>query len=191
MSKRIEKEIRDFCVAKNISIKDGMINSEDRGKIQDYIVKIKERERRNTRHHEQLVNCSPKFIIGQVMNGLVGKILFSPIEKYLVEALKREGMDEGVERQYPIGKYKIDIAYPKFNLAIECDGHEYHKGDIRQIEHDQRRDKYLARKGWRTLRFSGIQIRRNINSCIDKIKLYRPPTDEEADVYKKAIEGRT
>ena len=65
----------------------------------------------------------------------------------------------------------MDFAYPEQKLAVECDGYKWHKQDKEQIEKDIERDKYLAKKGWRVLHFSGVQIRRNIKECINEIKV--------------------
>ena len=75
-----------------------------------------------------------------------------------------------VEEQYKIGTKRVDFAYPNQRLVIECDGYKWHRQDKEQIERDIERDKYLARKGWRVLHFSGVQIRRNIKGCINEIK---------------------
>ena len=74
------------------------------------------------------------------------------------------------EKQYIIGTKMVDFAFPKQRLVVECNGYKWHKHDKGQIEGDIKRDIYLAKKGWRVLHFSGIQIRRNIRGCINEIK---------------------
>jgi len=74
------------------------------------------------------------------------------------------------EKQYSIGTKVVDFAFQEQKLVVECDGYKWHKQDKEQIERDIERDKYLARKGWRVLHFSGVQIRRNIEGCINEIK---------------------
>lgn len=44
----------------------------------------------------------------------------SPIERRLYDALKFRG--ECVKTQVRCGKYRIDIALPAYNIAVECDG---------------------------------------------------------------------
>ena len=92
----------------------------------------------------------------------------TPIEKYMENAMFNHKIP--AESQYKIGKKIADFAYPQQRLVIECDGYKWHKQDKEQIEKDIKRDKSLARKGWRVLHFSGVQIRRNIEGCIKEIK---------------------
>ena len=162
------KELEAFCASKGIKLREGKIRVEDKDIIEKYLKKVFERERQHTRYVEEEANWKPNFLSCIVKD----EMLFSPIEDYLWKALEREELTKKATTQHPIGPYKIDIAYPDIKLAVECDGHEYHKDDKAQIERDQRRDKYLARKGWKTLRFSGLTIRRGIASCVDKIRFY-------------------
>lgn len=92
----------------------------------------------------------------------------TPIEEYMLDALYNAKIMP--EKQYNIGTKIVDFAFPKQRLIVECDGYKWHKYDKEQIERDIKRDKYLAKKGWRVLHFSGIQIRRNIEGCIKEIK---------------------
>jgi len=91
------------------------------------------------------------------------------IEKYMANAMINTNLPIA-EEQYKIGTKIVDFAYPEQKLAVECDGYKWHKQDKDQIEKDIERDKYLAKKGWRVLHFSGVQIRRNIEGCIREIK---------------------
>jgi very-short-patch-repair endonuclease len=90
------------------------------------------------------------------------------IEIIMAEALEREGI-EAVE-QFPIrGRfgYVLDFAIPEKKIDIECDGEHFHKeGNSR----DRKRNWVLRNRGWKILRFTGTQIKEDINSCITKIK---------------------
>lgn len=91
----------------------------------------------------------------------------SPIERRLYNALTSRGYD--VRTQVPCGKYRIDIALPAYNLAIECDGKAYHSTPA-QREHDRRKDRFLRARGWRVLRFSGRQINGQMADVLRKIE---------------------
>jgi len=72
--------------------------------------------------------------------------------------------DMGVE----IGPYKTDFLFPESMLIVEADGQEYHSSPS-QIKRDDRRDKYLMKRGYTVLRFSGSQIYGSVQTCIAKI----------------------
>lgn len=158
------EEVNKFCKLSGIPISGGCINNTDRDKIENFLhMKIKQ-EKGFTRSLER------KNSVSTVMDSMKKMVCDSPIEKYLWDALVHFGLDTKAKMQYEIGKYRIDIAFPDSRLAVECDGAQYHRANQLQLERDQKRDKYLARKGWRTLRFEGIAIRRNIYYCIGEIK---------------------
>ena len=91
----------------------------------------------------------------------------SPIERRLYYALLREGYL--VVPQVRCGSYRIDLALPAFNIAIECDGKAYHSSP-KQKAHDRRKNAYLKSNGWRVLRFSGSRINRKLNEVLAKIE---------------------
>ena len=85
-----------------------------------------------------------------------------------------EIMEEGLKilsinfvSQYPIrGSYILDFAIPQLKIAIECDGEIWHpKGN----SHDRKKNYFLINRGWIVLRFKDIEIRSNIDRCLDKI----------------------
>ncbi|GAI92126.1 unnamed protein product, partial [marine sediment metagenome] len=94
-----------------------------------------------------------------IVDSLVDLFIYkkTPIEKYMANAMINTNLPIA-EEQYKIGTRRVDFAYPGQKLAVECDGYKWHKQDKEQIEKDIERDKYLAKKGWRVLHFSGIQI---------------------------------
>lgn len=170
----IEEKFKDkvikFCALKNIPIERGFIPQKYAGEISEFIKNSLDKERQTTKRLEENLQSRLNFSIKSVIHKLSGMVIEYPIETYLWDALEREELFYMARKQYEIGPYRIDIAFPVCKLAIECDGAEYHRANITQLERDQKRDKYLARKGWRTIRFSGIEIRRDINFCITKTK---------------------
>lgn len=162
----LEEKVEEFCKEQNIEVINGRIPMRYQKYVHNYIEKVLKSDRARTRSQQYFV----KGKIGFVLNSMIGDFkVSSPIEVLLWEALEKNGLISGAVKQHPIGKCKIDIAYPDKKLAIECDGREYHRENYEQIERDQKRDKYLARKGWRTLRIEGVAIHRNINLCVRKI----------------------
>ncbi|MEK4799946.1 DUF559 domain-containing protein [Thermoactinomyces sp. FSL K6-2592] len=92
----------------------------------------------------------------------------SPIERRLYNALKNKYK---VKTQVPCGRYRIDIALPRYRIAIEADGRPYHSSK-KQKAHDRKKTQYLQKNGWKVLRFTGSQINgkslRYVLSIIDQ-----------------------
>lgn len=80
--------------------------------------------------------------------------------------------------QEPADRYRIDAAlhfncrlgnkFYRHNLAIECDGLEYHSSPL-QIAHDNAKDKDLAAMGFSVHRFTGKDIWNNGRRCCQPI----------------------
>lgn len=137
--------------------------------------------------------------IGEIVRPMVVgmNLTDSPIENQIAIAmLKRppfvlcdledEPQGEGyfVFPQAPVGPYFADFLIkartyipgarkwaPKLSceLAIECDGYEFHSTP-EQITYDGRRDVYFKSQGIDVLRFTGAQIHSNAWACLDLIE---------------------
>lgn len=92
-------------------------------------------------------------------------IFDSPLEQMFYELAF---LDLHIYPQHPVGKYRLDFAIPDKRIAIELDGHEYHKTKY-QRTHDAKRDRWLYGQGWHVLRFTGTEIYQNLDWCIDEI----------------------
>lgn len=99
----------------------------------------------------------------------------SPIERKVYNALKSR---YSLKTQVPCGKYFIDIAIPKYRIAIETDGRAYHSS-YQQKAHDRRKDQFLESHGWTVLRFTGAQVNGKLKWVLAQIhkavETYRPP----------------
>ncbi|GEM_PF-3135822 len=93
------------------------------------------------------------------------KIFDSPLEQMFYELAF---LDLHIYPQHKVGKYRIDFAIPDKKIAIELDGHEYHKTKY-QRTNDAQRDRWLFGEGWQVLRFTGTEIYKNLDGCIDEI----------------------
>jgi len=63
--------------------------------------------------------------------------------------------------------YKIDIASKKLMIAIEVDGFS-HCSKSRK-EQDERKEKILCLKGWKVLRFTNLQIEKELTKCVQAV----------------------
>ena len=72
-----------------------------------------------------------------------------------------------VRRQAPFHGYYLDFVCHTRRLVIEVDGSQH--GDDVQADHDLVRDRILASKGYRVLRFWSGEVRRDLGSVMDRI----------------------
>lgn len=88
------------------------------------------------------------------------------IEKKVYDELKRRGIL--FEKQKLInGHFLVDAYIPSLNLVIEADGDYWHSLD-KIKKQDKAKNAYLKACGFNLLRFSGTEIRNDIEGCIDK-----------------------
>lgn len=97
----------------------------------------------------------------------------SPIELMFYDRIKN--LVSGLEPQWEIPvdghRYKADFALPSKKIAIELDGHDYHKTK-EQRTNDARRERDLQKVGWKVIRFTGTEIYRSLDKCCeDTLKL--------------------
>lgn len=95
----------------------------------------------------------------------------SPLERMLYYELRYTYKDQIVP-QHPLGPYWIDFAIPKYKLALECDGFQYHSSEKARL-HDRNRDAYMKRVGWKVMRFTYKDLcKENIAQSIQQIHDY-------------------
>lgn len=97
----------------------------------------------------------------------------SPIEVRLFKALRRKNYQ--VYTQVACNNYRIDLVIytGKKKLAIEADGKNYHSS-VQQVKHDKEKDWQLRKHGWEVIRFTGSEIYRNSNQCVEEIEKLLP-----------------
>lgn len=164
----LEKHTNDFCKINNIPLSRGAVPVKYTAQLRGFIHRRMEQDRKFMRKKEgrdARVICN---IVPNILKDF--KVVESPIEEFMLNAFAVEGIGIYCRPQFEIGKHRVDFAFPVARLAVECDGKEYHFSDTLQIERDQKRDKYLAKKGWIVMHFDGLIIRRNMEVCIKKIK---------------------
>jgi very-short-patch-repair endonuclease len=71
-------------------------------------------------------------------------------------------------RQHPEGSYYLDFLCEEASLAIELDGSGHGHPD--QQKHDAEREKFLASRGIKVLRFWNSRLRRDAQSIRDTIR---------------------
>lgn len=80
----------------------------------------------------------------------------SEAERLLVKLLKEAGIT-GWKTNYPVGGYRVDVAFPKQKVAIEVDGWAFHS-DPEVFATDRKRQNAIALLGWQVLRFTWLDL---------------------------------
>ncbi|HEX9399944.1 MAG TPA: endonuclease domain-containing protein [Anaeromyxobacter sp.] len=77
-------------------------------------------------------------------------------EHELWTRLRRHRMGPKFRRQHTVGPYTLDFYCPAARLAVELDGGQHYEGV--QRAKDDARDKWLAKRGIRVLRYSDRDV---------------------------------
>jgi len=88
----------------------------------------------------------------------------SPPEVVLWSQLRGKRLGFKVLRQHPIGPYVADFYVSTAKLVIEVDGGAHDFGN--RPERDERRDRYLADRGYRVLRIAAADVTRNLEGAL-------------------------
>jgi len=101
--------------------------------------------------------------------GILRKNMTEAERKLWAHLRRRQIQNLRFLRQHPLGKYIADFYCPARKLVIEIDGGQHYESG-QNVGADQERDKFLLEEyGIRTLRFTNIDITRNLISVVDKI----------------------
>jgi very-short-patch-repair endonuclease len=80
----------------------------------------------------------------------------SAAERLLVRLLKDAGIT-GWQTNFPVGRYKVDVAFPGSRVAIEVDGLAFHS-DSEVFHTDRQRQNRITLLGWTVLRFTWLDL---------------------------------
>jgi very-short-patch-repair endonuclease len=99
------------------------------------------------------------------------KLRKSMTEEELILWSQLKGRRLGVKflRQRPLGKYIGDFVSLEVALVVELDGSQHYQ-DIGTCK-DKSRDEFLRDHGFKVLRFSNLDVRRNLNGVLEVIRL--------------------
>ena len=93
--------------------------------------------------------------------------IFQRKEVDILETISRAFHNEKSIREYSIGKYRIDLYFPKYKLAVECDENNHHNYEILN---EKLRELYIQEQLKCTfLRFNPDEPEFNIGEPINKI----------------------
>lgn len=95
----------------------------------------------------------------------------SPIEELFYNKLKETLSEEDFNLfipQYEILPYYVDFGIPSKKIVVELDGHEFHSSKT-QRTNDLKRQRYLQGLGWSVIRYTGTEIYKNLDRCVDDL----------------------
>ncbi|OIO38593.1 MAG: hypothetical protein AUJ71_02610 [Candidatus Omnitrophica bacterium CG1_02_49_16] len=94
--------------------------------------------------------------------------------------LKGKGLDGyKFRRQYGIDRYVVDFYSPKGKLVIEIDGDSHFRNEAEQ--YDKKREEFIRSLGLRIVRFTNIDVLKNINEVLERIsEILTPPSSQKA-----------
>ncbi|CAN5590356.1 type IV toxin-antitoxin system AbiEi family antitoxin domain-containing protein [soil metagenome] len=92
----------------------------------------------------------------------------SHAERLLVQLMKSAGIT-GWVANYPIGRYKVDVAFTDDKLVIEVDGWAFHS-DPATFREDRARQNQIALLGWQVLRFTWFDLTEQPERVIAEIR---------------------
>ncbi|HQS48496.1 MAG TPA: DUF559 domain-containing protein [Xanthobacteraceae bacterium] len=112
----------------------------------------------------------PRWHVGRVQRARARDLRASPTdaEQVLWFELRAHRLDGlRFRRQYPLAGYIVDFACLSARLILEVDGGQHYQEPGRTS--DARRDAVFASKGFRVLRFSNLDVLKNLSGVLEAI----------------------
>jgi very-short-patch-repair endonuclease len=91
------------------------------------------------------------------------------LEVKLARLLRGSGLPQPV-RQYRIGPYRVDFAYPMLRFGVEPEGFDYH-GYRLAWRRDRRRTAWFERRGWRLMVVTWDDVTKRPAETLERIAL--------------------
>jgi very-short-patch-repair endonuclease len=95
------------------------------------------------------------------------RALESRLEVKLARLLRTSALPRP-QRQFPVGRYRLDFAWPSARIACECDGFEYHGARL-AWKRDRRRLAAVEAAHWRILPVTWDDVTREPGQTLDRL----------------------
>lgn len=97
------------------------------------------------------------------------KALESRLEVKLARLLRKSRLSSP-ERQYGVGRFRVDFAWPELRIACECDGFEHHGARL-AWKRDRGRLAEIEAGGWRVVHVTWDDVTREPVRTLDRLAL--------------------
>jgi len=91
-------------------------------------------------------------------------------EKFFMKVIENEFEDKNYQKEFNVGIYSIDFAWPHKKIGIEIDGEQHQRFEYR--ERDKRKDKFLNENGWKLLRIKWNDFYHQTKEYIKQAKIF-------------------
>jgi very-short-patch-repair endonuclease len=95
--------------------------------------------------------------------------LESRLEVKLARLLRKSSLPKP-ERQFPVGRFRLDFAWPSVRIACECDGFEHHGARL-SWKRDRRRLAAIEAAGWRVVHVTWADVTERPDQTLDRLSL--------------------
>jgi very-short-patch-repair endonuclease len=90
-------------------------------------------------------------------------------ERFFMKVIENEFEDKNYIREFPLGIYSLDFAWPKKKIAIEIDGEQHQRFEEYKLR-DSKKDAFAEKEGWKILRVEFKYLFNNTKDCINMCK---------------------
>jgi len=97
------------------------------------------------------------------------RALDSRLEVKLARLLRTSSLP-APERQFPVGRFRLDFAWPNLRVGCECDGFEHH-GSRLAWKRDRVRLAAVESTGWRIVHVTWTDVTREPRQTLDRLAL--------------------
>ena len=93
-------------------------------------------------------------------------------EEILWQYIRNRKLGVKFKRQYSVGGYVLDFYCPEIKLVIEIDGIQHLRKE--EFLYDEERTDFLRILGCTVLRFKNIEVEKNLEKVLSRIKEFKP-----------------
>jgi very-short-patch-repair endonuclease len=97
------------------------------------------------------------------------RALESRLEVRLARLLRKSSLPLPA-RQYPVGRFRLDFAWPSARIGCECDGFEHHGARL-AWKRDRSRLAAIEAAGWRIVHVTWTDVTREPDQTLDRLAL--------------------